>query len=314
MSDAEYNEIQGLTFKKNIILYCPPGTGKTHTAKILAKSFICQKIIEKDKSKVNDFIQEKINVTSRIRHLQLHSNYSYEDFIAGIHLDDGKTAPKKGYFFKLCEEIVQDTDKSPYILILDEINRIDLSRLFGEAFSTIEYRDEKIDLSIGGFKLQVPDNLYIIGTMNEIDFSLERLDFALRRRFVWFFYGFDPDELHSIIDNKKNKLQKINDEEIELFIEKATMLNKNISTIEELGKQYQIGHTFFAEIIDIASQFAGHTGYINRISIFKNGGPVETLWNISIEPMLDAFFGNLDEQQKIDHLKEMKEILLNVNK
>ena len=302
LSNDEYNEIQGLSFKKNIILYGPPGTGKTHTAKILAKSFICQKILERDKSKVKEIIEGEMNVAGHIKHLQLHSSYSYEDFIAGIHLVDGKTAPTKGYFYKLCEEIEQDDDKSPYVLILDEINRIDLSRLFGEAFSTIEYRDEKVDLSIGGFKLQVPENLYIIGTMNEIDFSLERLDFALRRRFIWFFYGFDPDVLFSIMNRRKKLLIKINNDEIKIFISKATSLNKKISEIEELGKQYQVGHTYFAEILDIASQFKGRRGYIQRIPIFKQGGPAETLWKLSIEPILNAFFGNLDELQKNNHL------------
>ena len=311
LSDAEYNEIQGLSFKKNIILYGPPGTGKTHTTKALAKSLIIQKIIENDKKKIREYFSHNINVDKRIRRLQLHSNYSYEDFIASITLTDGKTAPVKGYFFQLCEEITQDADKSPYVLILDEINRIDLSRLFGEAFSAIENRNEEIDLPIGKFKLKIPSNLYLIGTMNEIDFSLERLDFALRRRFVWFRYGYNADVLKEIINSKKKDLKKVDEEEINTFIERSSKLNDKIDELNELGKQYEIGHTFFSEVIDIARQFSGRPGHVNKIKLFKSGGPASVLWNISIEPMIAAFLGNLDETQKNEKIKEMREIFIN---
>lgn len=311
LSDDAYNEIQGLSFKKNIILYGPPGTGKTYTAKALAKSFIIQKIIEKDKTKVKEYIDKKINVDNRIERLQLHSNYSYEDFIAGISLKDGKTETTKGHFFQLCEKITQDADKSPYILILDEINRIDLSRLFGEAFSAIENRNEVINLSVGKYKLKIPDNLYLIGTMNEIDFSLERLDFALRRRFVWFPYGYAADKLREIINWKKKDVKKIDEDEINLFIDRSSKINEKIDELNELGKQYEIGHTFFSEVIDIARQFADRPGYIDKIKLFKTRGPVEVLWKISIEPMIAAFLGNLDDNQKKERIKEMKEIFIN---
>lgn len=312
-SESEYNEIQGLNFKKNIILYGPPGTSKTYEADNIAKSFIYKKIIENDKSKIKEFIENKIDIDNRIRRLQLHSNYSYEDFIIGIHLLNGETKPKEGYLLELCKEISADDNDSPYVLILDEINRVDLSRLFGEAFSAIENREKEIDLSIKGFNIKVPDNLYIIGTMNEIDFSLERLDFALRRRFVWYFYEFDSDCLRSIIDKKREEygLKKISEDDIEQFIENADSLNEKIIEIDDLGEQYQIGHTFFAEIIDIASGFVGRPSYVNKLPLFKDGGPVETLWDISIEPILEAFFGNLDNEQRIKHIEEIKEIMLN---
>jgi len=314
LSDSEYNEIQGLSFKKNIILYGPPGTGKTFAAKWLAESFIIQKMIEKDKNKVKDYFEKKVDVSGRIRRLQLHSNYSYEDFIAGVTLKDGKTQSTKGYFYRLCEEIDSDNNKAPYVLILDEINRIDLSRLFGEAFSEIENRDEEIDLPVGGggFKLKIPANLCIIGTMNEIDFSLERLDFALRRRFVWFRYGYNTDTLSSIVKSKRTlNPVELNDEDINTFIERATRLNGKIAELNELGKQYEIGHTFFAEIIDIASQFSGRPGYMRKVKLFKSGGPAEVLWNISLEPIIAAFLGNFDENQKNERIKEMREILVN---
>ncbi len=311
LSDTEYNEIQGLSFKKNIILYGPPGTGKTHTAKSLAKSYIIQNIIGHDKSRVKDYIEMKINVNNRIRRLQLHSNYSYEDFIASVTLKDGKTEAVKGYFCKLCEEIEHDDDKSPYILILDEINRIDLSRLFGEAFSAIENRNEEIDLPVGGFKLKIPENLYLIGTMNEIDFSLERLDFALRRRFVWFRYGYKADVLKAIINKKMKGMKKIDEDEINSLIERSSKINDQIGRLNELGKQYEIGHTFFSEIIDIARQYSARPGYINGIKLFKPDGPAQVLWNISIEPMITAFLGNLDDTLKEERINEMREMFIN---
>lgn len=314
LSDSDYNEMQGLSFKKNIILYGPPGTGKTYTAKALAKSFICQEIIKKDPTRVKDYIEGKIDVEKYIKKLQLHSNYSYEDFIAGIQLKNGNTIPTKGDFLKLCEEIAAKGDDIPYVLILDEINRIDLSRLFGEAFSAIENRDEVVDLIIGDFKLKVPDNLFIIGTMNEIDFSLERLDFALRRRFIWFFYGFNADTLRVMLSNKLKGFNKVPQNDIESFIENAERLNIKISKIDELGKKYQIGHTFFSEIADIAKQYYGRDHYIQKVSLFKEKGPAETLWNISIEPILEAFFGNFDEIQKQEHLEEMRKLFLNEKK
>lgn len=104
---------------------------------------------------------------------------------------------QEGYLLKLLEIVRKDN--YPNVLILDEINRIDLSRLFGEFFSALEKRDTDISTSVGGFIINVPKNLYVIGTMNEIDFSLERVDFALRRRFVWLFFGYNQDALKNII-------------------------------------------------------------------------------------------------------------------
>jgi 5-methylcytosine-specific restriction protein B len=306
-TDSEFNEIQGLSFKNNIILYGPPGTGKTYTAISLAKSFVIQGLIKTDPNNVKAYFESKIDVDARVKRLQLHSNYSYEDFIAGTRIKDGNTFEQKGDFLNLCERVSKD--KAPYVLILDEINRIDLSRLFGEAFSGIENRNQEIDLSVGGFKITVPDNLYIIGTMNEIDFSLERLDFALRRRFLWFKYGFSPDALQEII---RKKMGNLDIEGIDQFVEKTILLNERIDELKELGKQYEIGHTFFSEVIDISHKLSGTQGYMHKIKLFKKNGPVQVLWDISIEPMLQAFLGNLDESSKKEKIKEMQDLFLNV--
>src|SRR6185437_11491814 len=90
----------------------------------------------------------------------------------------------------------------------------------------------------------------------EIDFSLERIDFALRRRFLWFFYGFNTDVLLSIIRQKDSDFNtRLKDTEIERFVNNAQKLNKAIKDLPELGQQYQIGHTFFGEIVNIYKSY-----------------------------------------------------------
>ncbi|MBC7525373.1 MAG: AAA family ATPase [Flavobacterium sp.] len=316
LTEEGFSEVQGLQYKKAIILYGPPGTSKTFTAKHLADALITYAYL-KNKVNVTTFFREKPDVTkNRIHHLQLHPNYTYEDFIAGYQLKDGNTQKTPGTLFKICEKAKSDlgstpNEDMPHVLILDEINRIDLSRLFGEVFSALENRDQPIQAGVGDLELTIPRNLYVIGTMNEIDFSLERIDFALRRRFLWFFYGYNENTLRNIIHHKNRTLgaNLRMEEEMNRFIRNATQLNRKISSIPELGKQYQIGHTFFAEIVEIYRSYKEIGGYKSlKYQLYRGDGATNILWKISLEPMLVSFLGNMELEVQNEILKELKVI------
>ena len=307
-SDIPYDELQAILYKKAIVLYGPPGTSKTHSANTIARALIKESYL-KNKGNLDVFFSDNDSIVKeRIHPLQLHANYTYEDFVAGMQLVDNKTEPQKGKLFEYCDLARADKDNLPHVLILDEINRVDLSRVFGEVFSAMENRNTDIPTAVGGFKLNIPDNLYIIGTMNEIDFSLEQIDFALRRRFLWFSYGYEPDILLDIVTHK-NEEQKasLSPRDIERLINAASALNNAIGATDELGKQFEIGHTFFAEVVDIYSSFKAINNKTNRIQdkLFRANGPATILWDISIKPILEAYLGNVEEEDKkkiIDNL------------
>ncbi|TYC14773.1 AAA domain-containing protein [Bizionia gelidisalsuginis] len=306
-------DIMLLQFKKALVYYGPPGTGKTHTAKELAESFITNHFLHKKENLKVYFEQGLENIEGRIHELQFNPNTSYEDFIAGYQLkatpNGSETIPVKGQLFNIIEKAnneEQTTDalgkvKLPHVLILDEINRVDLSRVFGELFSAMEYRNKPIQTAIKGIVLTVPDNLYIIGTMNEIDFSVERMDFALRRRFVWKFKGYNDAVLTQMLSDYFNdqNYENLRDE----FVEACSALNRYISNdVEELGEAYQIGHTFFAELSRVHQEHYYLTGKgRSRKRVFKEAKDI--LWSISIEPMLEAFLGNTDKESVKEYTK-----------
>ena len=305
-SKDDVSEVTLFEYKKAMIFYGPPGTSKTHSSNRLAELLITKQYF-RNKQNIKEYFKNSTKIfEDHIHHLQLHSNYNYEDFIAGLHIEDKNSVVKKGFLLNLIDKIKDDT--LPHILILDEINRTDISRLFGELFSALEYRNKSIQLSVGDLEISLPENLYFIGTMNEIDFSLERVDFALRRRFLWQFKGFDKNILLQMLKEKnKNLTTNINDNDLDTFANRCEKLNKEISAMPELGENYQIGHTFFAEVVDIFKSFKGiHSGRL----VFLNQ-PVNILWEISIKPMLQAILGNMDTDTKNVKINELQKTFVN---
>lgn len=316
--DLDFDELQALLFKKAVVFYGPPGTSKTYKSKELANAFILNQYIN-DKNRLVEYLSNPDGIIkNRVHHLQLHANYAYENFIGGYLLKNGDTVLTPGSLIKICDEARKDLNENsaldiPHVLILDEMNRMDLSKLFGEVFSALEQRDYDISVGIEDLKLNIPRNLYIIGTMNEIDFSVEQIDFALRRRFLWFFYGYREERLRAIIEHRASETNsKIGSEDLARFYKNINALNGKVEANEELGKMYQIGHAFFGDIVPIYNQYKSIKGYSRKNNfLFENNGPAHILWNISIRPILEAFMGNQDEISKKQLLDQLKSVFLN---
>ena len=296
------SRVQALEFKKAMVLYGPPGTGKTYSAFELAKQLLLRYYLKnKNKDCITKILSNDIVfIKSKIHYLQFHINYTYENFIAGQVLDGTGLATQKGLIYDIINS--SESDKEPIVVILDEMNRVDVSRVFGELFTAIEKRGEDVELilpdpddSNSRLKLNIPDNIYFIGTMNEIDFSLEQLDFALRRRFVWEFSDYSEDNLESIIRSKGISLK---DDDLNNFFTKSTKINDTIT--EYLGEEFHIGHAFFADIADIYNKMDKPT--------WKQAENV--LWNISIKPILEAYCGTIDKEAKQNFINKCGNIFL----
>jgi len=302
---------QLLEYKQAMVLYGPPGTGKTYTAIELAKEILLRDTLRKQKKGVStsldiptilkatdSTIQNGSDLSENIFYLQLHINYNYEDFIAGQIIDQSKgVITKKGFVFDIIEKAnAHKEDKMPYVVILDEMNRVDVSRVFGELFTAIEKRNTDVFLTLPDpdnknkrLVLNVPDNIYFIGTMNEIDFSLEQLDFALRRRFVWELVDYSEDALEAIIRHRIGNNSE--DNNVSDFLNSSTMLNNKIA--DTLGKEYNIGHAFFAEIATLYNNLKG-----NKIRGNNWNQARKMLWQISILPTIEAYCGSMDRDEK----------------
>ena len=226
MSESKYDELKALLLnKQNIILQGAPGVGKTYSAERLAYSIMG----EKD--------------DSRIELIQFHQNYSYEDFIMGYRPnEEGGFELKEGVFYRFCDKARKDPEHRKHFFIIDEINRGNLSKIFGELLMLIEkdYRKRNAKLAYIDEAFSVPDNLYIIGMMNTADRSLALIDYALRRRFSFFEMepGFDSDGFKKYAESLNNA--KFND-----LIKQVVELNIAITDDKSLGKGFMIGHSYF---------------------------------------------------------------------
>ncbi len=224
ISENDYKVLTNLLKnKKNLILQGAPGVGKTFAAKRLAYSMMGVKDAE------------------RVMMVQFHQSYSYEDFIMGFRPAANGFTLRKGPFYTFCKKAEMDMEND-YFFIIDEINRGNLSKIFGELFMLIENdkRGVLLQLLYSEEKFSVPANVYIIGMMNTADRSLAMLDYALRRRFAFFEFSpaFETEGFRAYRQGKKNK--KFDD-----LIAAIERLNAEIESDDALGRGFRIGHSYF---------------------------------------------------------------------
>ncbi len=325
--------LQALHIKKQIVLYGPPGTGKTYQARDIAGGLIRQDLLKQwGPRRFFSTPETKLSelVATRTHRVQFHPGYGYEDFVRGLQIaSNGQTEYRDGVLLRMVEDMkgesVED-QKIPVALILDEMNRADLSKVLGECFSLLEDRDTEVRL--GGHdekprKVRLPPNLYVIGTMNLIDQSLEHVDFALRRRFLWFFRGFSRDDFLAVSQKRWNALveagelrrgwEKI-EAEFETLADRALRLNEIIDGNSYLGSQYEIGHTYFCDVVSFSHRYLVSSEKRRNRLLFNSKGialdPVETLWRYSLAPLLTQYLSGIDSAERDALLTRAASVLL----
>ena len=224
-----HSMLDGLQRKKNIILQGPPGTGKTFIAKRLAY----EALNEKD--------------DSRVEVVQFHQSYSYEDFIQGFRpRKEGGFERRNGVFYRFCERARDDAD-SPYFFVIDEINRGNLSKIFGELMMLIEAdkrgegHEVQLTYSEADEHFSIPENVHVIGTMNTADRSLAMVDYALRRRFL--FFNLPPQFNDAFKAHLRHRA--VSEDMVAQIVSALILLNARIASDPNLGAGFEIGHSYF---------------------------------------------------------------------
>jgi 5-methylcytosine-specific restriction protein B len=308
-------DLETLLWKKQIVLYGPPGTSKTFEARRVAEALIRRAALAT--WGIRDFLERADEVEAAVRGnlewAQLHPGFGYEEFIRGLRLEGDETRYEPGLLPRLVERMnKQGEQRLPTVLVLDEINRTDLSRMLGEAFSLLERDKRGTVVNLPGANpgeeeptLTVPEDLYVVGTMNEIDQSVESLDFALRRRFMWRECRFERDTLIEMVrtrwpqDVRKFEADDAADQ-LERFADRAVALNDGIEGSPELGRQYQIGHAYFADIAFFigtwvrARKSRPPRGTYLWTAAGRAQPPLNDLWARSLRPLLEQYLAASD--------------------
>lgn len=274
---------------KNIVLTGAPGTGKTFVAQQVAQLMILGRIPDKESPLTE---HESKHLSAQLQFCQFHPSMDYTDFVEGLRPQppsgEGKEIHFKredGIFKAFCYKASKDSD-SNYVFIIDEINRGDISKIFGELFFAIDpgYRGKKGKITtqyanlIGekdSFKdgFYVPENVYIIGTMNDIDRNVESMDFAIRRRFAW--EEIKPEDRFDAMmaGLKDSSGQAVPEDVVKQAKERMDELNSAICDKKYgLGSAYQIGPSYFMRIAD----YTGDERF-------------DSLWTHHLEPLLKEY-------------------------
>ena len=253
MDEAELSKIVDLLWeRKQIILYGPPGTGKTYLASKLARH---------------------LTDDGAVKLVQFHPSYTYEDFFEGFRPEPGGsgtlTFTLRAGPFRDFAEVAADNPSTAYILIIDEINRANLAKVFGELYFLLEYRDESISLQYSPDKeFTLPQNLFLIGTMNTADRSIARIDTAMRRRFA--FVELDPR-----IPPVQGLLSR--------WLEQHRLPQEAALLLDELNRRIE------------DSDAAIGPSYLMDERIYQRDDGLDRVWQYSIMPLLeDLFYGQHD--------------------
>lgn len=293
----------------NMILTGAPGTGKTYLARQIAAKMLGY----------GDDIS-KLNNNPQFGFTQFHPSYDYVDFVEGLRPNDDPNGRefvyKKGIFKSFCEVAAKDTaPEHKYVFVIDEINRGDISKIFGELFFSVDpgYRREenrilvktqyqsmipKEDKFYSGF--YVPENVYIIGTMNDIDRSVESLDFAFRRRF--------PTIEVKVEDTLDAITSQLNDKYRDYAKNKLIALNKVIKDDENFGSSYCIGGSYLLKIEEFNGDYEGQDDICKKAC--------QDLWDYYIKNLLLEYlrgFEQEDIKSKINNFAEAFGVSANID-
>jgi 5-methylcytosine-specific restriction protein B len=331
------SDLEALEWKKQLILYGPPGTSKTFDAERLARTLVQRAALLRWGPKAffenQDAVERLAGGDERrgenIEWVQLHPAYGYEQFVRGMRLEREETIYRKGLLPDIVErripgqELPEGLSPLPFVLVLDEINRTDLSAMFGEAFSLLERDKRGKEVELPGLNpgdeaesLVLPRDLFVIGTMNEIDQSVETLDFALRRRFLWRLCPFERDTLLEIVRSRwrgdvPSRFRPDDAvEQLELFADRATALNAAIAASDELGRHFEVGHTYFADItffLGVWLSTRKQRPARGRYLWAANGTPqppLADLWSRSLQPLLAQYLAGSDmRDQEVERFR-----------
>ena len=226
MEEDQYDVIYNLLrYKKNIILKGPSGVGKT----FIARKFVYSIMEQRD--------------DARVKMIQFHEGYSYENFVIGYRPEKNGFSLKYGIFYRFCKQAERDS-RRPYYFIIDEINRGNLSKIFGEVIMLVESdkRGQNYALSLPYTEnlFYIPRNVYIIGTMNASKGNSSVFDCGLRRRFA--FIEIEP-AFNNL--NFKRYMESKSKDLADSIIEKFIKLNEDIKNDPSLGRDFRIGHSYF---------------------------------------------------------------------
>jgi 5-methylcytosine-specific restriction protein B len=306
-----------LNANKNLILTGAPGTGKTYLAKQIAAQMILGKEFDgksnEDKKKMNE----------QCGFVQFHPSYDYTDFIEGLRpIDDGagnvSFRREDGIFMKFCRKALEaynnaeNKEAAPkYVFIIDEINRGELSKIFGELFFSIDpgYRGEngqvktqycnlwKESDKFGGYgTFFIPENVYIIGTMNDIDRSVESMDFAMRRRFAW--KEITAESRQSMLDEDEAWGTEGKPSEKVIAEMKVRMDNLNSAIIDQYGDE-ELSNK---DKVGLTKAYQIGAAYFLKYALYNN---FEDLWNNHLEGLLREYLrGKTNIKEKIERLHQ----------